>query len=53
MANSSIPSPEEALAGMAKTGSPRQPMNKEGVKFSAGVPKKGTLVKKETHTHSP
>jgi len=47
MAKSSIPSPEEALAGMAKTGAPRQPMNKDGVKFSAGVPKKGTLVKKK------
>jgi len=46
MAKSSIPSPEEALAGMAKTGAPRQPMNKDGVKFSAGKPKKGTLVKK-------
>lgn len=46
MAKSSIPSPEESLAGMAQTGSPRQPMNREGTKFSAGVPKKGTLVKK-------
>ena len=44
MAKSSIPSPEEALAGMAAQG--RTPMNKDGVKFSAGVPKKGTLVKK-------
>lgn len=46
MAKQSIPSPEEALAGMAKTGAPRQPMYKDGVKFSAGKPKKGTLVKK-------
>lgn len=46
MAKSSIPSPEESLAGMAKTGSPRQPINREGTKFTAGVPKKGTLVKK-------
>jgi len=46
MAKSSIPSPEESLAGMAKTGAPRQPMNREGTKFSSGVPKKGTLVKK-------
>lgn len=46
MAKQSIPTPEEALAGMAKTGAPRQPMNKDGVKFSVGGPKKGTLVKK-------
>jgi len=47
MAKSSIPSPDEALAGMAKQG--REPMNKEGVKFSSpsASPKAGTLVKKK------
>jgi hypothetical protein len=48
MANSSIPTPEEALAGMAKVGSPREPMGKSGVAFTApsASPKAGTLVKK-------
>lgn len=47
MAKSSIPSPDEALAGMAKQG--REPMNKEGIKFSSpsASPKAGTLVKKK------
>jgi hypothetical protein len=47
MAKSSIPSPDEALAGMAKQG--RQPMMKEGIKFSSpsASPDAGTLVKKK------
>lgn len=46
MARSVIASPDEALAGMEKTGAPRKAMRKEGVKFSAAKPKKGTLMKK-------
>jgi hypothetical protein len=47
MAKSSIPSPDEALAGMAKQG--RQPMMKEGIGFSSpsASPKAGTLVPKK------
>ena len=46
MAKSSIPSAEEALAGMAKKG--RTPMNKEGIAFTApsASPKAGKLVSK-------
>lgn len=44
MAKSSIPSPEEALAGMAAQG--RTPMGKEGAKFSAARPKAGKLMPK-------
>lgn len=46
MARSVIASPDEALAGMEKTGAPRKPMRKEGVKFSVSGPKKGKLMKK-------
>ena len=47
MARSVIASPDEALAGMEKTGAPRKAMRREGTKFSTGTaPKKGTLVKK-------
>ena len=47
MAKSSIPSPDEALAGMAKQG--RQPMLKEGIGFTSpsAAPKAGTLVPKK------
>jgi hypothetical protein len=47
MAKGSIPSPDEALAGMAKQG--RQPMMKDGIKFTSpsASPKAGTLVKKK------
>jgi hypothetical protein len=47
MAKSSIPSPDEALAGMAKQG--RKPMMKDGIKFTApsASPEAGTLVKKK------
>jgi len=47
MAKSSIPSPDEALAGMAKQG--RQPMMKEGLGFTSpsASPKAGTLVSKK------
>jgi hypothetical protein len=54
MAKSSIPSPDEALAGMAKQG--RTPMNKDGIKFSSpsASPKAGTLVpKKNTAAGDP
>lgn len=48
MANSSIPSPDEALAGMAKVGAPRVPMGKDGVAFTApsAGPTTGKLVGK-------
>jgi hypothetical protein len=47
MAKGSIPSPDEALAGMAKQG--RKPMMKDGVKFTSpsASPQAGTLVKKK------
>ena len=47
MAKSSIPSPDEALAGMAKQG--RTPMGKEGISFTSpsASPKAGTLVPKK------
>jgi hypothetical protein len=47
MAKSSIPSPDEALAGMAKQG--RTPMMKDGIKFTSpsASPEAGTLVKKK------
>ena len=47
MAKSSIPSPDEALAGMAKQG--RKPMMKDGIKFTSpsASPEAGTLVKKK------
>jgi hypothetical protein len=47
MAKGSIPSPDEALAGMAKQG--RTPMMKDGVKFTSpsASPQAGTLVKKK------
>lgn len=54
MAKSSIPSPDEALAGMAKQG--RTPMNRDGIKFSSpsASPKAGTLVpKKNTAAGDP
>jgi hypothetical protein len=54
MAKSSNPSPDEALAGMAKQG--RTPMNKDGIKFSSpsASPKAGTLVpKKNTAAGDP
>lgn len=54
MAKSSIPSPDEALAGMAKQG--RTPMMKDGAKFSSpsASPKAGTLVpKKNTAAGDP
>lgn len=46
MARSVIPSPDEAIAGMEKTGAPRKAMKKDGVKFSVSAPKAGKLVKK-------
>lgn len=46
MARSVIASPDEALAGMEKTGAPRKAMRKEGTKFSTAKALKGTLVKK-------
>jgi hypothetical protein len=54
MAKSSIPSPDEALAGMAKQG--RKPMMKDGVKFTSpsASPQAGTLVpKKNTAAGDP
>jgi hypothetical protein len=54
MAKSSIPSPDEALAGMAKQG--RKPMMKDGVAFTSpsASPKAGTLVpKKNTAAGDP
>ena len=54
MAKSSIPSPDEALAGMAKQG--RKPMMKDGIKFSSpsAAPQAGTLVpKKNTAAGDP
>jgi hypothetical protein len=54
MAKSSNPSPDEALAGMAKQG--RTPMNRDGLKFSSpsASPKAGTLVpKKNTAAGDP
>ncbi len=49
MAKSSNPSPEESLAGMAKTGAPRKPMNRDGIKFTSpsASPEAGTLIKKK------
>lgn len=47
MARSSIPSPDEALAGMAKVGKPRKPMGKDALKdvsFPSATPK-GKSVK--------
>lgn len=46
MARSVIASPDEALAGMEKTGAPRKAMRKEGTKFSVAKALKGTLMKK-------
>jgi hypothetical protein len=37
---------QEALAGMAKVGAPREPMGQKPVSFTAPKPEKGTLVKK-------
>jgi len=54
MAKGSIPSPDEALAGMAKQG--RKPMMKDGVAFTSpsASPKAGTLVpKKNTAAGDP
>jgi hypothetical protein len=47
---SSIPSPEEALAGMAKVGAPRTPMGLLGVQFSApsAAPESGNKVPKNS-----
>lgn len=47
MAKGSIPSPDEALAGMAKQG--RKPMMKDGISFTSpsASPKAGTLVPKK------
>ncbi len=47
MAKSAIPSPDEALAGMAKQG--RKPMMKDGISFTSpsANPKAGTLFKKK------
>lgn len=46
MAKSSIPSEEEALAGMASNSSVRKPSGREGTKFTApsANPKKGKKV---------
>lgn len=43
---SSIPSPDEALAGMAKVGNPRQPMGTDGYTFNdaSGAPSKNTTL---------
>jgi hypothetical protein len=54
MAKSSIPSPDEALAGMAKQG--RKPMMKDGLSFTSpsASPASGTLVpKKNTAAGDP
>lgn len=57
MAKSSLPSPDEALAGMAKVGAPRKPMGKDALKFtnaSATGTGKTTLVpKKNTAAGDP
>lgn len=52
MARSVIASPDEALAGMEKTGAPRKPMRKEGTKFSTAKALKGTLMKKTGNAKS-
>jgi hypothetical protein len=48
MAASNIPTPEEALAGMARIGSPREPMGMAGFSFSApsASPETGTIMPK-------
>ena len=47
MARNSIPTPDEALAGMAKTGAPRKPMGTDAFKASAAPTLKGKLVPKK------
>ena len=46
MASSNIPSPDEALAGMAKVGNPRQPMGTAGYAFNdaSSTPSKNTTL---------
>jgi len=41
-----VPSPDEALAGMAKVGNPRQPMGNAGYTFNnaSGAPSKNTTL---------
>jgi hypothetical protein len=48
MAKSSIPGADEALAGMAKVGAPRKPMNRDGAAFTSpsAKPSAGKLVAK-------
>lgn len=49
MVASNIPSPEEALAGMARVGNPRQPMGLSGFGFTSptAAPSQGTLIPKK------
>ena len=56
MARSSSPSPDEALAGMAKSGAPRKPMGKDARSFTSpsAAPKAGKLMpKKNTQAGDP
>ena len=46
MASTSIPSPDEALAGMAKIGAPREPMMNSGTAFTTAPTSAGKLVPK-------
>lgn len=49
---SNIPSPDEALAGMARTGNPRQPMGTSGFTFNnaSGAPSKNTHPMPKNHS---
>lgn len=50
MASSNIPSPDEALAGMAKVGNPRQPMGTAGYTFNdaSSAPSENTTLVPKT-----
>ena len=52
MASSNIPSPEEALAGMARVGNPRMPMGNDGYTFNdaSSVPSKNTTLVAKSHS---
>lgn len=57
MARNNIPTPDEALAGMSRIGSPRQPMGQQGFAFnsptSEGSPNTTSVAKKGAQAGDP
>ena len=57
MARSNVPTPEEALAGMARIGNPRQPMGQTGFSFnsptSESSPNTKPVPRKNTQAGDP